>query len=93
MSSSASLRYSRLGRSSFQEVYVAFLGNCDLCLSFLWDCAGYGEKVFAWCHFAIRSPMSSQVGAPHDFLERITGLRSEATNVSAENAGGAQGPS
>ncbi|KAH9984097.1 hypothetical protein BJV77DRAFT_1072392 [Russula vinacea] len=34
--------------------------------------------------------MSSRVGAPHDFLERITGLRSEATNVSAENAGGAQ---
>ena len=86
MSSSASLQYSQLGWSSFQRVYVAFLGNRDLCLSFLWDCAGYGEKVFTWCLFSICSPTCSRMDAPHDFLERTTRLRSEATDVSAENA-------
>jgi hypothetical protein len=91
MSSSASLQYSQLRRSSFQRVYVAFLGNRDLCLSFLWDCAGYGEKVLVWCLFSIRSPTSSRLGAPHDFLERTTRLRSEATDVSVENAASAQG--
>ena len=86
MSSSASLHYSQLGQSSFQRVNAAFLGNRYLCLSFLWDCAGYGKKVFAWYQVPNRPPTSSRTSAPHDFLERTTRLQSEATDVSAENA-------
>jgi hypothetical protein len=89
VSSCASLEYSQLGQSSFQRVYVGFARNSDLCLSFLWNCAGYGEKVFAWCLFSIASPTSSREVAPHDLRERITELRSEA--ISAENAASAQG--
>ena len=87
MSLSASLQYSQLGRSLFQRVYVAFAGNSGLCLWFLQRCAGYGEKVLAWCHNSIASPL----GAPSDLRERIMGLLSEASGVSAEHAADAQG--
>ncbi|KAF8486403.1 hypothetical protein DFH94DRAFT_713172 [Russula ochroleuca] len=91
ISSSASLRYSQLSRSSFQQVYIAFLGNRDLCHSFLRDCAGYGKKVLVWYLASVASPTSSCVGASHELRERTTGLWSEATGVSAENATRAQG--
>ena len=91
ISSSDSLKYSQLSLSPFQRVYVAFAGNSDLCLSFLRHCADYGEKVLAWFHPSIGSPTPSRMGAPHDLRERITGLRSEVTGVSAENAASAQG--
>jgi hypothetical protein len=83
MSSSDSLRYSQLGRSSFQRVYVAFAGNSDICLSFLRDCADYGERVLAWRPASIGLPTSSRVGATHHLRERSTELRSEVTGVSA----------
>ena len=82
MSSSTSLRYSQLGRSSFQRVYVAFAGNSDICLSFLRDCADFGERVLAWRLASIGLPTSSRAGALHDLRERSTGLRSEVTGVS-----------
>ena len=92
ISSSASLQYSQLSRSSFQQVYIAFLGNRDLCHSFLRDCADYGKKVLVWCLASVASPTSSRVGRPsQDLRERTAGLRSEATGVSAENAASAQG--
>ena len=86
--SSASLQYSQLSRPSFQQVYIAFLGNRDPCHSFLRDCA---EKVLVWCLASVASPRSSRVGPSQDLRERTAGLRSEATGVSAENAASAQG--
>ena len=83
MSSSASLQYSQLGRSSFQRVYVAFAGNSDICLSFLRQCTDYGESVLALRLASIGLPTSSRVGASHDLQERSTGLRSEVTGNSA----------
>ena len=85
MSSSTSLRYSQVGRSSFQRVYVAFAGNSDICLSFLRDCADYGERLLACRLTSISLPTSSRAGALHDLRdwERSTGLRSEVTSVSA----------
>jgi hypothetical protein len=85
MSSSASLQYSQLGRSSFQKVYVAFAGNSDICLSLLRNCANYGKMVFTWCFPSIASPTSSCVGAAYDIRERITELRSEVTGVSVKS--------
>ena len=98
MSSSASLQYSQLGRSSFQQVYVAFAGNRGLCLSLLQNCADYGEKVSTWCFPSIASPMSSHAGAAYDIRERNTELWSEVTGISAksiqtfENMGGLGAP-
>jgi hypothetical protein len=43
--SSDSFQYSRLDRASLQTIYLAFEGNCDLCLDFLRHCADYGEGV------------------------------------------------
>jgi hypothetical protein len=93
MSSSASLRYSQLGRSSFQRLYIAFAGNSDICLSFLRRCVDYGESVLAWRLVSIGSPTSSRVGASgsHDLPERTTELRSEVTGVSAKGLEGLEG--
>ena len=98
MDSSASLHYSQLGRSSFEHVYVAFAGNSGLCLSFLRNCADYGEKVLTWCFPSIASPMSSHAGAAYDIRERNTELWSEVIGISAksiqifENMGGVGAP-
>ena len=83
MLSSASLQYSQLGRSSFQRVYIAFAGNSDICLSFLRQCADYGESVLALRLASIGLPTSSRVCASHDLQERSTGLWSEGTGDSA----------
>jgi hypothetical protein len=91
ISSSASLHYSRWSRSSFQQVYVRFAANSDLCLSFLRHCADYGEKVSTWCLSFNPSPISSRVGAPHDLRERTARLLSEATGVSTENVASVKG--
>jgi hypothetical protein len=91
MSSSTSLQYSQLGQSHFEQVYVAFAGNSDLCLSLLRHCADYGEKVFAWCFPSIASPTSSRVGVPCDIRERIAGLSSETTGCSAKGLETAEG--
>lgn len=88
ISSSASLQYSQL---SIQQVYVAFVGNRELCLSFLWHCVDYGEKMFTWHLTSITSPTSSCVGALHDLREWTTELRSKVTGVSAENVASVQG--
>lgn len=89
MSSSASLQYSQLGRSSFQQVYVAFAGNSGLCLSLLRNCTDYGANVLAWCFPSSASPTSpktsSRAGAAYDIRERITKLRPEVTGVSAKS--------
>lgn len=77
-------------KSSFQRVYVAYLGNSDLCLSFIRHCVDYGEKVFAW-HLASVASTSSHVGAAHGLRERITGLRSNAVGSSAEIVVSARG--
>ena len=90
--SSDSLQYSPpLSRSSFQRVYVAFAANSDMCLSFLRDCAHYGEKVFTWCLSLNASPISSRVGACHDLRERTARLLSEATGISTENIASIKG--
>jgi hypothetical protein len=91
ISSSTSLRYSPLSRSSFQRAYVAFAANSDLCLSFLRNCDDYGEKVFTWCLSFNASPMSSRVGAPHDLRERTARLLSEATSISTEDVASVKG--
>ncbi|KAH9983746.1 hypothetical protein BJV77DRAFT_244187 [Russula vinacea] len=89
MSSSASLQYSQLGRSSFQQVYVAFAGNSGLCLSLLRNCTDYGANVLAWCFPSSASSTSpktsSRAGAAYDIRERITKLRPEVTGVSAKS--------
>jgi hypothetical protein len=86
--SSASLRYSPLSRFPFQRAYVAFAANSDLCLSFLRNCADYGEKVFTWCLSFNASPMSSRVG---DLQEGTARLLSEATGISTENVASVEG--
>ena len=94
ISSSASLQYSPLSRSSFQRAYVAFAANSDLCLSFLQHCVHYGEKVFTWCLSFNASPISSRVDhAPRDLQERTARLlsASEATGISTENVASVKG--
>jgi hypothetical protein len=91
MSSSASLRYSPLSRSSFQRAYVAFAANSDLCLSFLRHCADYGEKMFTWCLSFNASPISSPVGAPHNLRGRTARLLSKATDIYTENVASVKG--
>ena len=65
LNSCKSLKYSQSGRSFIQPVYEAFAANSNMCLSFLWQCADYGEKVFASLP-SIASCMSSRVAGPHD---------------------------
>jgi hypothetical protein len=86
--SSNSFKYSQSGQPSIQRVYVAFAANSDLCLSFLRQCADYGEKVISW-----RLPpiASLRVMASHDLRERTIRLRSEMRGVSGENAASVQG--
>ena len=94
VSSSASLQHLPLSRRSpFQQVYVTFAANSDLCLSFLRHCADYGEMVFIWCLSFNASPISSRMGisAPHDLRERTTRLLSEVTGISTENVAGVKG--
>jgi hypothetical protein len=89
ISSSNSIKYSQLGQSSFQRVYVAFAANSDLCLSFLVHCADYREKVIGWRFPSIASPAFSRVpvGPPHDsdLRERTTGLWFDATGISTKS--------
>jgi hypothetical protein len=92
MYESDSLKYSQLGRSSIQRVYVAFEANSDLCHSFLQHCANYGETVLT-CLTSIASPTTSRLGASHDLREwalRNLRLQSEMTGISAGNAASAQ---
>ena len=91
LTSSDSVKYSRLGRSSIQQVYVAFAANSDLCLSFLRRCANYGEKVIGSRIPSITPPSSSCVDAPHDLRERTMKLLSEMTGVSVDNVASVQG--
>ena len=91
ISSCDSYRYSPLSRPSFQRAYVGFAASSDLCLSFLRDCAHYGEKVFTWCFSFIASPASSPVGGPQDLRERTARLLSEATGISTENVTSVKG--
>ena len=76
-------------------MYVAFAANSDLCLSFLRQCAHYGEEVIALCLPSIIPPQvlptSSRAGVPLDLWDRAMRLRSEITVVSMENDAGAQG--
>ena len=91
ISSSASLQYSPLGWTLFQQVYITSAANSDLCLSFLRNCADYGEKVFTWCLSFNALPISSPVGAPHDLRERSARLLSEPTGISTENGASVEG--
>ena len=86
--SSASLRYSPLSRFPFQQAYVAFEANSDVCLSFLRNCAEYGEKMFTWCLSFNASPISSRVG---DLQEATARLLSEVTGISTENGASVEG--
>jgi hypothetical protein len=88
ISSSASLRYSPLSRSSFQRTYVSFAANSDLCLSFLRHCADYGEKVLTRRLSFNAPPISSRASAPHDLRERIA---PKVTDISTENVAGVKG--
>ena len=76
-----------------QRVYVGFLANSDVCLSFLQQCADYGEKVFALCLPSIASPTSRShtYSGVHDLRERTMRLRSEIASVPMENAAIVQG--
>lgn len=89
VSSCASLRPSNL--SSFQRVHVAFTASRDLCLSFLRDCANYGEKVLTWCLSFDTLPMTSRGDTPHDLRERTAKLLSEAAGISTENVASVEG--
>jgi hypothetical protein len=82
---------SDLGRSSIQRVYLAFAANRDMCLSFLRQCADYGEEVIRWPLPSVALPTSLCMMASHDLRERIMRLRSEMTRVSGENTASVQG--
>jgi hypothetical protein len=69
-----------MGRSSFQRVYIAFAGNSDICLSFLRNCADYGEKVSDCFLPSTGSPTSSRLG--HRFEASVDSAKSlEALDV------------
>jgi hypothetical protein len=93
VTSSDSLKYSLSGRSSFQQAYVAFAANRDVCLSFLRQCADYGDKVSAVCRPSMAPATSSpsRVGAPYELRERTMRLQFEMAGVSTENAADIQG--
>ena len=82
---SDSVKYAQSAQFSIQQVYVAFVAHSDLCLSFLQQCADYGEKVSTWSRPYATFPTFSRVGAPPDLLERSMRLRSEMTGVSVES--------
>ena len=88
MDSSASLQVLPLSRLPFQDAYFAFEANSHVCLSFLRDCADYGEKVFTWYLSFNASPISSRVGDLQKGTER---LLSEATDNSTENVASVEG--
>ena len=90
MDSSASLQVLPLSRLPFQDAYFAFEANSHVCLSFLRDCADYGEKVFTWYLSFNASPISSRVGDLQKGTER---LLSEATGNSTENVATVKGSS
>ncbi|KAH9983591.1 hypothetical protein BJV77DRAFT_286295 [Russula vinacea] len=64
-----------------------------MCLSFLRQCAEYGDRVSAVCLRSMASPTSSPIcaGAPYELRERTMRLQSEMIGVSTENAAGIQG--
>ena len=88
---SNSLKYSQSGRSLIERVYVAFAANSDVCLTFIRQCADYGEKVFSLCLDSIASPTSSRAGVSDDLRERTMRLQSETTSVFVENVASVQG--
>jgi hypothetical protein len=89
--SSNSVKYSRLGRTPIQRVYVRFAANSDVCLSFLRRCADYGEKVIGWRLSSIDLPTPLRPMASHDLRERTTRLLAEMTSGSVDNVGCIQG--
>ena len=90
LNSCKSLKYSRSGRSFIQPVYEAFTANSDMYLSFLRQCADYGEKAFVSLP-SIASHTSSCVAGPHDLRERTMRLRVEMSGISVENTASVQG--
>ena len=66
LNSCKSLKYSQSGRSFIQPVYEAFAANSDMCLSFLRQCADYGEKVFALMRQVPAMRASEQLEAAWD---------------------------
>jgi hypothetical protein len=82
------MKYSLLGPSSIEGVYVEFAANSDLCLSLLRRCVDYGEKLLTLCLPSIASPPSSRVCT---IQERAMRLRPEMTGVPVGNASSVQG--
>jgi hypothetical protein len=89
--SSNSFKYSVLGPSSIEKIYLAFKANRDICLSFLRQYVDYGEKVLACYPPSDASPPSSRVDSQHELQERTRRLLSEVAGVSVENIGSIQG--
>lgn len=89
--SSNSVKYSRLGRTPVQRVYVGFVANSDVCLSFL-RCADYGEKVIDW-RPPIVLPTPLRPMASQDLRERTARLLadSEMTGDDVDNVACIQG--
>ncbi|KAF8461764.1 hypothetical protein DFH94DRAFT_71123 [Russula ochroleuca] len=87
--SSGSLKYSQLGPSSIQRIYVTFAANKDVCLTLLQRCADYGVKLIGLPSVAL--PTSLRVMTSQDLWERTMRLRFEMTEVSMEKAASVQG--
>ncbi|KAF8486433.1 hypothetical protein DFH94DRAFT_184014 [Russula ochroleuca] len=87
--SSGSLKYSQLGPSSIQRIYVAFAANKDVCLTLLQRCVDYGVKLIGLPSVAL--PTSLRVMTSQDLWERTMRLRSEMIGVSMEKAVSVQG--
>ena len=91
--SSNSVKYSRMGRTPIQRVYVGFAANSDVCLSFLRSSAGYGEKVIGWRPPSIDLPTPLRPMASNDLRGRTTRLLadSEKTRDTVDNVACVQG--
>ena len=72
---------------------MASAANSDLCLSFLWRCVDYGEKVIDRHLPSIPLPAPFSVMASYDLRERTARFQSEMTGISAENTPSVQGQS
>ena len=72
---------------------MAFAANSELCLSFLWRCVDYKERVIGYRPPSIPLPPHSRVMASYDLREWYMRFQPEMTGISAENAGSVQGQS
>ncbi|KAI9434744.1 hypothetical protein F5148DRAFT_1006085 [Russula earlei] len=83
---SASVEFSPMSLSPVLQAKVGFRQNSGLCLTFLRGCVDFGEVITTLSVAPIINPILSRVRASTGLQERVIALRTEATDISVENA-------